>query len=228
MLKIEKHGTTESNIYIYKMCCARSPNRSHRLFCCHREVKYTPFSLTFHDLVAEGSTQFASVVSITIIFHEQTAAAHRERKNPVTNEKRRSLHWSFWFWLEHLAKEFLCCAHFHLMWAHVFWKIICFVRNSGSPSTGFAFFSPLNPCFVQSIKIFTWFFYVPPSLWFAAHGFLSFRSLINNLLNCFNSIESSKITFIWNDFVWFLCSLSLTCVWLCDNIQSIRSSSFLD
>lgn len=151
------------------MCCARSPNRSHRLFCCHREVKYTPFSLTFHDMVAEGSTQFASVVSITIIFHEQTAAAHTHtEKKPVTNEKRRSLHWSFWFWLEHLAKEFLCCAHFHLMWAHVFWKIICFVRNSGSPSTGFAFFSPLNPCFVQSIKIFTWFFYVPPSLWFAA------------------------------------------------------------
>lgn len=62
------------------MCCAHSPNRSHRLFCCHREVKYTPFSLTFHDLVAEGSTQFASVRSITIIFHEQTAAAHTERK----------------------------------------------------------------------------------------------------------------------------------------------------
>lgn len=70
------------------MCCARSPNRSHRLFCCHREVKYTPFSLTFHDLVAEGSTQFASVVSITIIFHEQTAAAHRERKK--TGYKRKA------------------------------------------------------------------------------------------------------------------------------------------
>lgn len=217
MLKIEKHGTTESNIYI--KCVVLVVRIEVTVYFVVTGKWNTHLSLSHSMIwwlrVALNSPALWALQS----FFTNKRQQHTEReKKPVTNEKRRSLHWSFWFWLEHLAKEFLCCAHFHLMWAHVFWKIICFVRNSGSPSTGFAFFSPLNPCFVQSIKIFTWFFYVPPSLWFAAHGFFSFRSLINNLFNCFNSIESSKMTFIWNDFVWFLCSLSLTCVWLCDNI----------